>query len=43
MFSLEGKKNIRVTFLDLEKAYDRHTQGGDMEMLKGTKCAGKVH
>ena len=35
----EGQTNIKVTFLGLEKAL--HTQGGAMEILKGTKCSGK--
>ena len=25
------------------KSIRQHTQGGDMEILKGTKCAGEVH
>ena len=37
----EGQNNIRVTFIDLEKCIRPHTQGGDMGMLKGTKCAEK--
>ena len=34
----EGQKNIRP-----RKSIHQHTQGGDMEILKGTKCAGEVH
>ena len=35
----EGQRNIRVTFIDLEKAY----YSTPREIIKGTKCAGKVH
>ena len=39
----EGQKNIRVTFIDLEKAYDSIPREEIMEILKGTKYAGEVH
>ena len=40
----EGQKNIRVRDIyKPRKSIRPHTQGGDLEMLKGTKCAGKVH
>ena len=40
----EGQKNIRVTFIDLEKAYDSiPMEDIYMDITKGTKCAGKVH
>ena len=39
-----GQKNIRVRDIyKPRKSIRPHTQGGDLEMLKGTKCAGKVH
>ena len=46
-----GQKNIRVTFIDIEKAYDRIpreeiwrcSMERNVEMLKRTKCDGKVH
>ena len=37
-----GRKTIGVAFVDLESIRP-HTQRGDMEMLMGTKCAGRVH
>ena len=38
----EGQTNVIVTFLDLEKAFDRLPRGA-MEILKGTKWFWKVH
>ena len=37
----EEPRHIIVTYIDLENIRS-HTQRGDTEMLKGTKCAGKV-
>ena len=37
----EEPRHITVTYIDLENMR-LHTQRGDTEMLKGTKCAGKV-